>query len=41
MHVGKGGIEEIEKKILFPHVKMHYNRFNFDGACGLEEKLRS
>jgi hypothetical protein len=29
-----GEIEELEKKIVFPAVRMQYNRFNFDGACG-------
>jgi len=33
----KASIEELERKIVFPAVKVHYNRFNFDGACGLEE----
>ena len=27
-------IDELEKKIVFPAVKMQYNRLNFDGACG-------
>ncbi|MBE0569512.1 MAG: hypothetical protein IH576_02620 [Deltaproteobacteria bacterium] len=27
-------IEEIQKKVNLPAVKMHYNRFHFDGACG-------
>ena len=27
-------VDEIVKKIEFPAVKMHYNRFNFDCVCG-------
>jgi hypothetical protein len=27
-------VDEIEKKINLPAVKMYYNRFKFDGACG-------
>ncbi len=30
-------IEELEKGIVFPAVKMHNKRFNFDGACGMEK----
>ncbi|MEW6718824.1 MAG: hypothetical protein AB1346_00050 [Thermodesulfobacteriota bacterium] len=27
-------VEEIEGRIKLPSVKMHYNRFKFDGGCG-------
>jgi len=27
-------IEEMGKKIAFPAVRLYYNRFNFNGACG-------
>jgi hypothetical protein len=30
-------VDEIEKRINLPAVKMHYNRFNFGGPCGKHE----
>jgi hypothetical protein len=37
----KANIEEIQKKIPFPAVKMHFNRFNFDCACGTCDEERT